>query len=99
MIAMVLEYAGHKVIGPVSNAETANELVKREKTGIHAAILDINLNGAMDFSVADHLVSLGIPVFFATGYDGSILPARIATTLCFEKPYDDRAIIDILSKL
>lgn len=31
MLAMVLEDAGHKVIGPVSNAETANELLNAKR--------------------------------------------------------------------
>jgi DNA-binding response OmpR family regulator len=99
MLTTALEDAGARVIGPVSNAKAAFELLEREGADIDAAILDVNLNGVMDFSIADHLASISIPVVFATGYHWNSLPDRFAATLCFDKPYDERAIIEALSKL
>lgn len=99
MLTTALEDAGAKVIGPVSNAEAAFELLGRDAAAIDAAILDVNLNGTMDFSIADHLLSFSVPVVFATGYHRGSLPDRFAATLCFDKPYDERAMIEALSKL
>ena len=99
MLTMALEEAGGRVLGPVSSAEGAIDLLNRAPEPIDAAILDVNLNGPTAFSLADHLMRQGTPFVFATGYDRSVLPERFADVPCFDKPYDHHVVIDALAAL
>lgn len=53
-----------------------------------AAILDINLDDALVFPLADELARLGIPFLFATGYSSDVVPPRFADRVFLEKPID-----------
>ncbi|WP_236552439.1 response regulator [Belnapia sp. F-4-1] len=62
--------AGASVVGPVGSVDDALALVERAACdgGLSAAVLDINLGGAMVSPVADRLAALNVPFLFATGY-------------------------------
>jgi CheY-like chemotaxis protein len=83
-----LEDAGIGVLGPVPTAVEALDLISASAR-IDAAVLDINLEGdGLVYPVADALQARGVPFVFATGYDGTAIPARFAGTRRFEKPFD-----------
>jgi len=70
MFEDVLLDAGAEVIGPATSVEEALLLIEAAAAGggVDAAMLDINLEGAMVSPVADHLAALGVPFVFTTGY-------------------------------
>ncbi len=58
-----------------------------------AAVLDVNLSGETSFGLGDHLVGLGLPFIFATGYGESIvIPDRFKAVPVVSKPYDRLAL-------
>jgi CheY-like chemotaxis protein len=76
---------GARVIGPVADVQGALDLIGRTDH-IDAAILDLNLHGAMAFPVADVLLTRNVPFVFATGYDQSAIPAIYEHVPRCEKP-------------
>ena len=93
---------GHLVLARVLLAQgdgaRALALLEREAAP-DGAILDLNLGGEPAYSVADVLLTRGVPVVFTTGYDASTLPERFAHILRCEKPFDIRRIKAALVKV
>jgi len=77
---------GLTVIGPFATSDQA--LNSLDLDCVDAAILDLDLAGAIDFAVADALLDRRIPFVFATGYDAATIPPRFAEIRRFEKPCD-----------
>lgn len=91
-----LEGFGCEVIGPASTSERALELL--EETGATAAILDIDLKGKSSAPVAEHLVSLGLPFLFLTGYESAdLLPPSLHGCRCLNKPVDPEVLATALA--
>jgi CheY-like chemotaxis protein len=71
MIAMVMAdqvaELGYTVVGPVCTMSEARHLAAI--AAIDAALLDINLNGALSHEIADILSRRNIPFVFITGYN------------------------------
>ena len=73
LVAMLFEDgladAGATVVGTAASVEEALLLIGTAAAdgGLGAAVLDIDLQGAMVSPVADHLAALGVPFVFATG--------------------------------
>jgi len=80
-----LNDAGAAVVGPVGTLHGALELIDTAAP-IHGAILDAKLRDEMVYPVADRLEKEGIPYFFITGYDMSVIPSRFNHIGRFEKP-------------
>ena len=73
----------------VDTTSTLSEAEERARVGRYdVALLDVNVNGQMSFSLAESLRSRGVPVVFATGYElkDRALP-DIDPALCVSKPY------------
>lgn len=70
-IKMSLQQMGFEVLGPVPTSARALDILERD--GCDGAILDVSLGRETSESVADNLVSMGIPFFFLTGYSRSII--------------------------
>jgi DNA-binding response OmpR family regulator len=81
---MVLDF-GSEVVGPIAWMEEALSLARDAE--LDAAILDINVSGAVIFPVADVLRERGIPFVFATGYDATGLPVRFRDSPALQKPF------------
>ena len=90
--------AGAEVLGPVSNVKDAAAMIASE-VQIDCALLDINLNGAMVFDVADTLVAREIPFVFGTGYDHWAIPDRFAQVPRLEKPIKGRQLTSVLAPI
>jgi len=89
MFEDVLLDAGAKVIGSASSVEEALLLIETATAngGLNAAVLDINLQGAMVSPVADHLAALDVPFVFATGYGEGCDRGSHSTAPVLAKPF------------
>ena len=93
-----VEAAGAVVIGPVPSVEAALDLLVGEEAP-DAAVLDVNLGGALAYPVADALLERGVPFVFTTGYDQSSLPERFAAMPRLQKPAETRVILGEVRQL
>lgn len=73
----MLEDLGCTVAGSASRL--AQAVAQAGKLAFDVAILDVNIAGERVDPVADLLAARGVRFFFATGYDRSSLPSRIAS--------------------
>lgn len=85
-ITKALSGLGLTVIGPFATRDQALNSVDLDR--VDAAILDLDLAGAIDFAVADALLAKRLPFVFATGYDATAIAPRFAEIRRFEKPCD-----------
>jgi CheY-like chemotaxis protein len=90
LIAMTLsehlEEVGSIVVGPVSSVEKAIKAIESNQQ-IDAAVVDVNLGGAMAFPVVDALLARNIPFIFTSGYEGDALRERYPQIKNCLKPY------------
>jgi DNA-binding response OmpR family regulator len=93
--------AGAGVIGPAGSVEDALLLIDAAAVngGLNAAVLDINLDGAVVLPVADHLASLGVPFLFATGYGESCDRGLHTAMPVLAKPFGPHTLLSMLSDL
>ena len=89
---IALEAAGASVLGPCAAATRA--LALAERTPPDCALVDINLGDGADFSAAKHLLELGVPVVFMTGYGADVIPAALSDLPCLQKPAAAQKIVD-----
>ncbi len=89
VIAMLVEDMvsdfGSEVVGPVATITEALRLARDAE--LDAAILDVNVGGAVIFPVADTLQERGVPVIFATGYGSGTMPQRFSASPTLPKPF------------
>src|SRR4051812_14512017 len=81
---MVLDF-GSEVVGPAAKIDEALRLASQ--ADLDAAILDVNVGGAVVFPVADLLRGRGVPIIFATGYGAGGLPSRFENAATLTKPF------------
>jgi CheY-like chemotaxis protein len=92
-----LEAQGATIVGPVASLGKALDLIARQ--AIDAAILDVNLEGAHSFPVADQLRENGVPYMFVTGYDEWALPEKYRQVPRVAKPFRVSVMLRALSDL
>jgi len=90
---MVLDF-GSEVVGPAAKIQEALRLAS--DADLDAAILDVNVGGAVVFPVADVLRGRGIPIIFATGYESDQLPPRFRDDPALLKPFSYEALAEAL---
>jgi CheY-like chemotaxis protein len=96
MVEDMLMDLGCTVVGPAMQLAEGMRLA--ETAQIDAAVLDINLNGARSFPIADLLKARGIPFLFATGYGGGeALEGRQDPVI--QKPYQMERLGEMLTAL
>ena len=89
----VLE-AGGEPVGPFSSIREAARALDREI--IHAALLDVNVNGELVFPLAQRLKELNVSVLFVTGYSESHLwPAEWKNAPRLVKPAGVRELTEV----
>ena len=96
-LAETLSAAGARVVGPAGTIESAFELLQR-RSQLDIALLDIEVEGAFVFDIADELVKRDVPIIFTTGYERSEIPARFHAARHCEKPVGIAAIARALSE-
>jgi DNA-binding response OmpR family regulator len=98
MLEEALEDSGYQVVGPVENLKPAIHLASCEQ--IDAAVVDINIDGAISGPVADKLMERGIPFIFVSGRDKD-LGLRYGDVPLLRKPFSmadlHRAVAAVLN--
>lgn len=89
--------AGATVVGPVGGLAEGRALAAAHE--LHAAVLDVNLEGAMTYPLADDLVARGIPILFVTGYDDWAMPEAYRATPRIAKPFNMEGVLDAIAGL
>lgn len=84
-LSQMVEELGGEVVGPAGRLDEGMALARANE--IDGAILDVNLDGANTFNLADGLLAGNVPVIFATGYDIKTLPDRFGDTPKLSKPF------------
>ncbi len=84
---------GFSVVGPFSRVSDASRALQDSK--VDAAILDINLDGELVYSLAEMLAARKIPFVFATGYGAESIEQRFEHIPVLQKPIEK----DTLSRL
>jgi CheY-like chemotaxis protein len=84
MMADALASLGFRVVGPCNTVEEA--LAAKTQNHIDAAILDVNLRGALVYPLAETLDEEGIPLAFVTGYGAENIDARFSHVPLLQKP-------------
>jgi CheY-like chemotaxis protein len=92
-----LESAGSIVVGPVPSVDKAIQTIDSEPH-IDAAVLDVNLGGALSYGVADKLIARKIPFIFTSGYEDNVLRTRYSGVKNCPKPYLFQAIEEALAE-
>ena len=95
-LAETLTAAGAEIIGPAGTIANAFELL-HGRPQVDIALLDVEVEGAFVFDVADELVKRAVPIVFTTGYERGEIPARFRTARHCEKPVGIAAIARALS--
>jgi CheY-like chemotaxis protein len=87
--------AGGVVVGPVARVASALSLVNGP---LDIAVLDLNLRGESSLPVAEALLSRGIPIVFATGYDTAFMPEPLRGAPVLHKPITDAALVEAVAR-
>jgi CheY-like chemotaxis protein len=102
LVAHVLEEAvralGWTPVGPVGRVEAAMVLALIEAGTLQGAVLDINIDDAKVWPVAEVLQNQGVPFLFATAYERNrkVLPERFAGVSVLSKPFVEQQLMDTL---
>ena len=91
----LLELEGMKVSGPAGKTVDAHHLANEHKPEL--AVVDVNLQGEMAYSLIDDLQDLGVRVVAISGY--AVLPrltAKVAAVL--QKPFNGPALLASLRR-
>ena len=96
-LARALESEGAEILGPFSDVQRAQECA--DAAGIDVAVLDINLEGARSYPVAEMLDARDVPYLFVTGYDEWALPERFRDAPRLAKPFHMNMVIDEIARL
>lgn len=91
-----LQKAGAVPVGPVGDLAAGLSLVDRQP--IDAALLDINLEEATSYRIADRLDAQSTPYVFLTGYDGPALPRPYRHAPRVSKPYAVDQVLGALER-
>ena len=101
LVAMMMEDglldAGAEIVGPACSVSEALGIIERTvfDGGLSVAVLDINLEGAAVFPVADCLAAHGVPFVFCTGYgEGCDRGTHVAAPV-LAKPFGPDALVEL----
>jgi CheY-like chemotaxis protein len=105
LVAMMMEDglldAGAEIVGPACSVSEALAIIERTvfDGGLSVAVLDINLEGAAVFPVADCLAAHGVPFVFCTGYgEGCDRGTHVAAPV-LAKPFGPDALVATVKSL
>ena len=94
----ILKSIGVEHVEIATNVEQAKSLI--EAHDFDFALLDVNLGEGMSFGFARHLLDLGIPFGFVSGYsDTGDFPPDLQHIPLLVKPFDETAMRQFLLRL
>jgi DNA-binding response OmpR family regulator len=93
LVCDMIKDNGGVVVGPAPDVTRARSLLAQ--TPVDGAILDVKLDQATSFPLADSLISDGTPVIFATGYDTPHLPEIYADIPRLPKPFRQQQLVKL----
>jgi CheY-like chemotaxis protein len=85
MVADMVETLGHRVVAETGNIDQAMELAR--SVAYDFAIIDMNLNGAMSFPIAEAIAARHVPFIFVSGYDSTRAPDQRRQPIVVQKPF------------
>ncbi len=98
MVAMLMEdiltELGCVVVGPAYRVVDALRLLAEVE--IDAALLDVNLNGAESYPVAEELRRREVPFVFATGYGAAGIRPGCGQFATIQKPFEPMEVAEAL---
>jgi CheY-like chemotaxis protein len=101
MIASVmcsaLKDAGFEIVGPAPRTAEAMDLLASGT--VDAAALDIRLDGAQSYPVAEELARRNIPFVFMSGYNERDLPDKFKGRPFLTKPVNHSQVVKAVSNL
>jgi len=83
-VEMTLTSAGYRVVGPAATADDALRLIRDEKLDL--AVVDLNLDHKVGFSVPDSLADQQIPFIILSGHSHRMVPERHKKRPYLQKP-------------
>jgi CheY-like chemotaxis protein len=96
LLVDMLEAIGCEIVAVASRLEDALE--KAQSLSFDLAILDVNLEGAKTFHIAELLSKRAIGFAFTTGYDKAHLPADFTNAPLLQKPFIERDVARALRR-
>ena len=90
-LAHALRAAGGDPVGPVATVAQAEECLARGE--VDAAIMDINLRGAMAYDFVERVAATGMPCLIVSGYGEDALPDSLSNVPRLEKPINASAVM------
>ena len=90
MMRDTLVEQGFSVVGPF--AKTGEAIAAARDGQVHAAVLDINLDGEMIYPVAEVLKGRGVPFVFVSGYEADSIDVRFSRIPVLRKPIERQAL-------
>lgn len=97
MIEGMLADLGCVSVASAANVQQALRLI--EEQHFDAGMLDVNLNGAQSYPVADALAERGVPFLFSTGYSDDSLREDYRDRPVLKKPIELAALVEIFGRL
>jgi DNA-binding response OmpR family regulator len=88
--------AGATIVGPIGDLDEGLALAEAP---LDAAVLDVNLENALAYPIADRLVARGVPYMFLTGYDAWSLPDAYRDAPCLPKPFTPVGLVAAVAGL
>jgi DNA-binding LytR/AlgR family response regulator len=81
---------GGEPLGPCASVAAGRQKISTARPDL--ALLDINLGNENVFDLADELLTSGVPIIFATGYDDWMIPDRFSACGRLRKPVSRTAL-------
>jgi DNA-binding response OmpR family regulator len=85
MLVDMIEQLDCVTVGPAATIGDARPLVSAGEYDV--AVLDIHVDGASVFELADQVVAKGVPVIIASGSGSDAIPDRFRNVGLLPKPY------------
>lgn len=97
-IETAVQSRGWEVVGPVDQMEVALTAAGEEE--IHAAVLDLNVEGRLVWPVAAVLKDRGVPFLFLTGYhESQVVHPDYEDAPTLGKPFIERELLAHIARL
>src|SRR5512132_3095809 len=96
MIEDMLADLGCESVTAAATTDQAIDLINAQV--FDAAMLDMNLNGTKNSSIADALAALGVPFIFSTGYSHNIMEGYPDQPI-LKKPFQFEELAAMLTRL